>query len=193
MTQQQLGETISTTGQYVNRIIKKKVGLNVERVFAIVLMIAFMCGMTGCDSSMEQEDEPADTGMEQQDEPVDTGKQKEIIYEDETFKAVFLGISHSETINTFYLNVRLENKTDGELTVIPMDSSVNDTMVMFGSGIPGTMRAGKNFNQAWIIGSEAPAIIEFAMSACDENMEEIVCTDIIQIDVSDVEVDEMGW
>lgn len=36
MTQQQVGETIGTTGQYVNRIIKKKSGI-VNRTFVEML------------------------------------------------------------------------------------------------------------------------------------------------------------
>lgn len=36
MTQQQVGETISTTGQYVNRIIKKKDGI-VNKTFVEML------------------------------------------------------------------------------------------------------------------------------------------------------------
>lgn len=36
MTQQQVGETIGTTGQYVNRIIKKKDGI-VNKIFVEML------------------------------------------------------------------------------------------------------------------------------------------------------------
>lgn len=56
-----------------------------------------------------------------------------VICDNEYLRATFLGIGDSFGYVT--LDVKLENKTDGEITVIPMDSSVDDVMVQFLSGI----------------------------------------------------------
>lgn len=103
----------------------------------------------------------------------------QIIYEDNIFKATYLGIS--EISGVVMLNVRLENKTDSEITVYPTDSSVDDTMVQFTSGVPATMQGGKNLTQSWIIGSVPTERVEFSMWVCDENTTTLVQTDIITI------------
>lgn len=43
-----------------------------------------------------------------------------------------------------------ENKTDHSITVYPVNSSVNDYMVMLTSGIPATMMPGKKASQVWM-------------------------------------------
>ena len=81
------------------------------------------------------------------------------------------------------MKVKLENKSDNEITILPMDSSVDGTMVQFTSGTLATISSGKTFNQGWIIGSMPTDNIEFSMSICDENMSELVKTDILTIDI----------
>lgn len=113
----------------------------------------------------------------------DTSKEVEgqIIYEDNIIKATYEGIS--ETSGMVVMKVKLENKSDNEITILPMDSSVDGTMVQFTSGTLATISSGKTFNQGWIIGSMPTDNIEFSMSICDENMSELVKTDILTIDI----------
>lgn len=97
------------------------------------------------------------------------------------FKATYQGIS--ESFGFYYMNLKFENKTDGEITVVPMESSVDDTMVMFATGVPSTMQAHKSYNAAIMIGSNEPKHnIEFKLSAMDENWSELFTTDTIRID-----------
>ena len=104
-----------------------------------------------------------------------------VVYEDETLKADYLGMS--ETSGIVIMSIRLENKTDSEITVLPMDSSVDGMMVQFTSGSLATIQGGKSFTQSWIIGSVPDESIEFSMSICDKNMNELVQTDILTIEV----------
>lgn len=107
---------------------------------------------------------------------------EQIVYEDNLIKATYEGVS--ETSGVVVMKVKLENKTDSEITVLPMDSSVDGTMVQFTSGTLATIQAGKTFNQGWIIGNMPTKNIEFSMSICDKNMSELVKTDALTIDVA---------
>ena len=104
-----------------------------------------------------------------------------VIADNDYFKATYQGIS--ESFGFYYMNLKFENKTDGEITVVPMDSSVDDTMVMFATGVPSTMQAHKSYNAAIMIGSNEPkSNIEFKLSAMDKNWSELFTTDTIRID-----------
>lgn len=104
-----------------------------------------------------------------------------VIADNDYFKATYQGIS--ESFGFYYMNLKFENKTDGEITVVPMESSVDDTMVMFATGVPSTMQAHKSYNAAIMIGSNEPKNnIEFKLSAVDGNWSELFTTDTIRID-----------
>ena len=104
-----------------------------------------------------------------------------VIADNNYFKATYQGIS--ESFGFYYMNLKFENKTDGEITVVPMESSVDDTMVMFATGVPSTMQAHKSYNAAIMIGSNEPKDnIEFKLSAMDGNWSELFTTDTIRID-----------
>ena len=104
-----------------------------------------------------------------------------VIADNNYFKTTYQGIS--ESFGFYYMNLKFENKTDGEITVVPMESSVDDTMVMFATGVPSTMQAHKSYNAAIMIGSNEPKNnIEFKLSAMDGNWSELFTTDTIRID-----------
>lgn len=103
-----------------------------------------------------------------------------VICDNEYIRATYLGIGNSFGYVT--LDVKLENKTDGEITVVPLDSSVDDNMVQFVSGIPATMMGHKSVSQAWLIGSEPQSNVEFKLGILDEHWSELTTTDIIRIE-----------
>ena len=104
-----------------------------------------------------------------------------VIADNNYFKATYQGIS--ESFGFYYMNLKFENKTDGEITIVPMESSVDDTMVMFATGVPSSMQAHKSYNAAVMIGSNEPKNnIEFKLSAMDGNWSELFTTDTIRID-----------
>lgn len=106
---------------------------------------------------------------------VETSEQ--VIYEDEYIKATYQGISNS------IMSVSLENKSNGEITILPMDSSVDGVMKQFTSGVIATIQPGKTFNQGWILGAMPNKEIEFSMSICGKDMSELVRTDSLKIEV----------
>lgn len=106
---------------------------------------------------------------------VETSEQ--VIYEDEYIKATYQGISNS------IMSVSLENKSNEEITILPMDSSVDGVMKQFTSGVIATIQPGKTFNQGWILGAMPNKEIEFSMSICGKDMSELVRTNSLKIEV----------
>lgn len=140
-----------------------------KKMLSILLLLVLI--LTGCNSFQPVSD----------DNQKDTEVEEQLIYEDDILRAVYLGVS--ETSGVVVMTVELENKSDSEITVLPMDSSVDGTMVQFTSGTLATIQAGKTFKQSWIIGNMPTQSIEFSMSICDENMSELVQTDSLMIEV----------
>lgn len=124
-----------------------------KKICVLLVMVLFL---TGCSTAEE--------GTEQ------------VIYESDVLKATYLGVSSG------MLKVRLENKTNVEITVLPMDSSVDGTMVQFTSGTLATIQPGKIFNQAWIVGNVSENV-EFSMSVLNADMGEIEKSENIKIEV----------
>lgn len=135
-----------------------------KKILSILCAAVLILGMTGCSSTSSI----SDTSEE---------STEQVIYEDEYVKATYLGVS--DTI----MSVSLENKSDEEITVLPMDSSVDGTMKQFTSGTLATIQPGKTFNQGWIIGATPTNEIEFSMSICGKDMSELVRTDSLKIEV----------
>lgn len=135
-----------------------------KKILSILCTAVLILGMTGCSSTSSISDTPKEST-------------EQVIYEDEYVKATYLGVS--DTV----MSVSLENKSDEEITVLPMDSSVDGTMKQFTSGTLATIQPGKTFNQGWIIGATPTNEIEFSMSICGKDMSELVRTDSLKIEV----------
>lgn len=142
-----------------------------KRIMSILLVITLILSLSACGGS-----ESTSSSTQESSE-----MKEQIIYEDDILKAIYKGVS--EKSGVVVMTVELENKSESEITVLPMDSSVDGTMVQFTSGTLATIQAGKTFSQGWIIGSVPTQSIEFSMSICDENMTELVLTDSLVIEV----------
>ena len=144
-----------------------------KKVLTTICIFLFLYAILGACEDMETESTPTEST-----ESVKSAKK--VIVDNEYLKATYMGIEEQFGVVTMVVN--LENKTDGEITVLPMDSSVDGTMVPFVSGIPGTMQAGKSFTQGWVIGSVPQKNVEFRLSVLDEEMSELYSSDIIKIE-----------
>lgn len=142
-----------------------------KKIISILLAATLILSLSACEIS---ESNPSSNQE-------NTEVEEQVIYEDDILKAVYKGVS--ETSGVVIMTVELKNKSDVEITVLPMDSSVDETMIQFTSGTLATIQAGKTLNQGWIIGSMPTQNIEFSMSICDENMSELVQTDSLTIEV----------
>ena len=167
-----------------SKILNTKVGVRMSKKLFALCSIMSTVLLSSC-SSTNSELPKKETANAEESTVQESGINAEgrVIYDDEILKASYLGISDSFGYTT--LVIELENKTDSEITVLPMNSSVDDTMVTFTSGMPATIQGGKRMKQGWLIGSQPQSNVEFSLSICDEHMHEIKKTDVLRIDMNE--------
>lgn len=153
----------------------------------------FMFLLVGCSENSVQE---STSNSDTSNSVPTTEETEQVFYEDDILKATFVSVSEQAGLDGVgYIGVKFENKSDSEITVLAMDSSVNDTMVMYFSGVPATMQGGKKLNYAWGFYFDKVGItdisevekLEFSLEIDDENMHQLVRTDIITIEVNSKE------
>ena len=150
-------------------------------IFAALMIVALIYGSTTSTQGVPVQRVNQAKNNKVETSVSETESEGMVIADNNYFKATYQGIS--ESFGFYYFNLNFENKTDGEITVVPMDSSVDDVMVMFGTGVPSTMQAHKSYNAAIIIGSNEPRDnLEFKLAAMDENWSELFTTDTIRIE-----------
>ena len=150
-------------------------------VFAVLIIVALIYGSATSTQGVSVQRVNQAKSNQVETSVSETESEGMVIADNDYFKATYQGIS--ESFGFYYMNLKFENKTDGEITIVPMESSVDDTMVMFATGVPSTMQAHKSYNAAIMIGSNEPKNnIEFKLSAMDENWSELFTTDTIRID-----------
>lgn len=146
-----------------------------------ILVVALMIlGLCSCGSSSE----PEQAAVEQS---------AQVIYKDEYVEVTFEGVSDLPMVEGMTaVNLSFQNLSDQEITVLPLDSSVNDSMVQFVSGTPATMQGGKKLAYAMSFNNETAGIsdysevktLEFSISVNDSDFNEISRSDILSIEVS---------
>lgn len=146
-------------------------------ILVVALMILSLCS---CGSSSE----PEQAAVEQS---------AQVIYKDEYVEVTFEGVSDLPMVEGMTaVNLSFQNLSDQEITVLPLDSSVNDSMVQFVSGTPATMQGGKKLVYVMSFNNETAGIsdysevktLEFSLSVNDENFNEVSRSDILNIEVS---------
>lgn len=146
-----------------------------------ILVVALMIlGLCSCGSSSEPEQAAVESSAE-------------VIYKDEYVEATFEGVSDLPLVEGMTaVNLSFQNLSDQEITVLPLDSSVNDSMVQFVSGTPATMQRGKKLVYVMSFNNETAGIsdysevktLEFSLSVNDADFNEISRSDILSIEVS---------
>lgn len=146
-----------------------------------ILVVALMIlGLCSCGSSSE----PEQAAVEQS---------AQVIYKDEYVEVTFEGVSDLPMVEGMTaVNLSFQNLSDQEITVLPLDSSVNDSMVQFVSGTPATMQGGKKLVYVMSFNNETAGIsdysevktLEFSLSVNDADFNEISRSDILSIEVS---------
>ena len=146
-------------------------------ILVAALMILSLCS---CGSSSEPEQAAVESSAE-------------VIYKDEYVEVTFEGVSDLPMVEGMTaVNLSFQNLSDQEITVLPLDSSVNDSMVQFVSGTPATMKGGKKLVYVMSFNNETAGIsdysevktLEFSLSVNDADFNEISRSDILSIEVS---------
>ena len=142
-----------------------------KRVVALLIALMILTLLTGCGAEMNEDDETLLSNIE-------TNAQTPIIiYEDEILVASYLGLS--DVAGQIGMSFILENKSDEEIMVLPLNSSVNDVMVQFVSGMPAIIQPGKTFSQIWMANPQVVGVsdssevkeIEFTLNFGDSETE----------------------
>lgn len=146
-----------------------------------ILVVALMIlGLCSCGSSSEPEQAAVESSAQ-------------VIYKDEYVEVTFEGVSDLPMVEDMTaVNLSFQNLSDQEITVLPLDSSVNDSMVQFVSGTPATIQGGKKLAYAMSFNNETAGIsdysevktLEFSLSVNDADFNEISRSDILSIEVS---------
>lgn len=151
-----------------------------KKIVSVMLTALLLVSMTACESS-EPEHVELSGGEKVDIEIASDGQGEQIVYEDDVLTATYKGVS--DVAGQIGINFTLTNNGDSEISVLPMNSSVNDVMAQFTSGTLATIQPGKTFNQVWLCNPETIGIasadevetIEFSLNFGDTE------TDIIQI------------
>lgn len=141
-----------------------------KKLIIILLTIGVIMGLSACTDSKTDEN--------------NDGEKPKVIYEDEYIKVTSQGFKKDDStgVELAMFLVNIENKTDEEITVLPMDSSVDDNMVQFTSGMPAIVQGKKKISQAWGIGKDLPKEkVQLSLSICDSGMSELKRTDILTV------------
>lgn len=130
-----------------------------KKIISAAVLIS-LCFLTACGESSRSEasSKSQSSASPSEAKTEDSGSQKsgQVVYEDNNLKAEYLGVS--DNVGYIMINMHFENKTDEEITVLPMDSSVNGVTVQYTSGMPATMQGGKVCNQSWTFNQDTVGI-----------------------------------
>lgn len=153
-----------------------------KKVFIYFALVAMM--LSGCGSSAPAEEVTVVDDAVAEEEVAEE-RVEVVVYEDDVFKATYIGpVDMSDYLEGMAaVGFLLENKTDVEITVYPMDTSVDDFMVSFLSGTPARMNPGKKFNQVWMFADEDVSFDSFEVSfnAVDADFNELVKTEVFEV------------
>ena len=158
----------------------RSIGCTLATIVTIVIVVLFVTGINSSTDSTKVPPSTNESIVQNTRRNEETKSNEYVICDNEYIKAIYLGIGNSFGYVT--LDVKIINKTDGEITVVPLESSVDDTMIQFVSGVPATMQGNKSINQVWIIGSEPQNNVEFKLGILDEHWSELAVTDVIRIE-----------
>ena len=160
-----------------------------KKFLAIVLLFCMLV-LSGCISMDTPSD---DSGNKPTEDNSQSNNDIQVLVDNEDIKVSFIEIFEEPSISgAGYLRLKVENKTDKTVTVYPKDTYVNDTSVIFGSGMAMKLAPGKNSQAPYIIfygnlgitSKDEIQKIEFKLTFDDENYDKIVETETLVIDLS---------
>ena len=148
-----------------------------KRLFTLFLAIIMLAFSTSCGAG------DANTSDDKVLPIEEVNKQSQIVvYEDNTLTVTYMGLDN--VAGQIGMAFSLENKGNQEITVLPLNGSVNDVMVLFVSGTLATVQPGKVFNQVWLANPQVIGIsdisevyeIEFTLNFGDTETKTITIT-----------------
>lgn len=157
--------------------------------FIVILLALSLLVLSGCDStSTSSEGTSTDKTT---DTPSPSESNEEVLFENEVVKVTFMEIFElPELVGSCYLRLKVENKSDKNVTVYLKDTYVNDTAQLMGSGVPMVLAPGKNSQAPFFFGYANLGIsskdevkkIEFKVFLLDDNSDTVVETESLIVE-----------
>lgn len=156
----------------------KKLGKIIGWIVAVVILLFVAVMFLGDDADSSTEDAQSET--------------ENVVFENDDFKVTYTGVEKATGLSGCCLiDLTIENKTSGTVSVYLQNASYNDEMANVVSGVTNTITAGKKSNQPYtlLFNSEDMTIddletISFAILILDENAATVLTTDQISIDIN---------
>ena len=161
--------------------MKKKI-VRILCVFIVLITVVLVASVLFSDT----EDNDITDNI-QQLQSIDISENEKLVHEDDYIKVWYVNSFEQPEVvaDTCYFTLKVDNKTDKQITIYPMDASANDNMVNILSGIPLTINPGKTGQNAFFFSYAVFAesmseisTIEFEANLMDENTSIIHKADI---------------
>ena len=155
----------------------KKIITGILCTVVIIFALIAIVGVLSSDSTTENENQYAESSVISQKSEND-----KLIHEDDFIKVWYINSFEQPeiTTNTCYFTLKVENKTDKQITFLPMDASADDFMINIFSGLPLNIKPGKIGQNTFFFSYDGLAeniedisLIEFEVNLLDENSSSI--------------------
>lgn len=156
-------------------------------VLLLSMLVLSACGGTSNPSIGDS----TNGGTEDQNQGDSQSTKEQVLVDNDVVKVTFIEIFEMpELVNTCYLRLKVENKTDKTVTVYLKETYVNDMAQMMGTGVPITLAPGKSSQQPFFFGYGNLGItskdeiqkIELKVWLMDDNSDTVVETESLVVE-----------
>lgn len=118
-------------------------GVAMTIIFFFIALVVVAVFTSGVDSPASESPAPADESASPSEPADDDGQ---LLVEDAYVRITYTGSGTVAGVDgVAYLYFRIDNLSDQEITVVPMDSYLNDIAIMLLSGMPATVAPDKSY------------------------------------------------
>lgn len=155
----------------------KKIIVGILCCIIVVFTFIIIVGILSDDSTVENENQNIATSASSE-----KAENERIVHEDEYIKVWYVNSFEQPEIlaDTCYFTLKVENKTEKEITLLPSNASADDFMINICSGIPLDIKPGKTGINTFFFTYQGFAnslsdinSIEFDAEFVDENFETV--------------------
>ncbi len=134
----------------------KKLIKTIAIIFAVIICLVIVLSLVTPDDSSDTTTN--DTSIQSTETTSEKENYKKV-YEDKYIKASYIDCYEEEAVQgCAYVSLEIENKSDKTFMVSLSDTSINDTMVNTGSGVPMVIKPNKKSRQPFVLFTGASGI-----------------------------------
>lgn len=156
-----------------------------KKIWTLVISLLMVIMMGACGGST-----PTSSGPSSSSSTTDNPAKEQVLWDSENVKVSFVEIFEIDYIeDTCYVRLKVENKSGKTITVYPKDTYVNDTSILFRSGMFMQLLPDKqsqtpfyfSYNNLGITSKDEIKKIEFKIWIKDENHDTIEETETLVV------------